>query len=200
MRPALTRSSIVNAARELLVAEGLEAVSLRRIASHLGVTAPALYAYVTDKLDLLRAIATLEVEALLAEIDALGREDPIDQLRSLALVYGEFARANIEVFRAVFLTRPELMAQPIDGAPPLASRIFDRVRNLVADACEAGILDPEDSAMAALAFWSAVHGAVVMLVSGPRLHPDDEASLVRITAETVLAGLGADSRTAAASR
>ena len=56
-RPLLHREAIVAAARELIVADGLEALSLRRLAARLGVTAPALYAHVRDKQDLLRAVA-----------------------------------------------------------------------------------------------------------------------------------------------
>ena len=64
MRPALTRAAIVEEARRSIIADGLEALSLRRIASALDVTAPALYAYVTDKGDLLRAVAEGELADL----------------------------------------------------------------------------------------------------------------------------------------
>ena len=41
-RPLLQREAIVAAARELVSTKGLEALSLRRLAANLGVTAPAL--------------------------------------------------------------------------------------------------------------------------------------------------------------
>jgi len=200
MRPALTRSSIVEASRELLVAEGLDAVSLRRIASHLGVTAPALYAYVTDKLDLLRAIATGEVDKLLAELDAIQGDDPIERLRHSCEAYASFAKANAEVFRAVFLTRPELMSEPIDGSPPLARRIFDRIQRLMQAAADEGRIATDDPALAALTWWAAVHGAVVLLTSGPRLHPDDDSALVGEASNAILTGLGAGRDPAATRR
>ena len=80
-RPLLHREAIIAAARELIVADGLEALSLRRLAARLGVTAPALYAHVRDKQDLLRAVAQgnrhrgtglLGISAAL-----LGRQHPI---------------------------------------------------------------------------------------------------------------------------
>ena len=64
MAPPLTRESVIEAARRSIVADGLEAVSLRKLAASLGVTAPALYAYVDDKRDLLRAVAEREFQRL----------------------------------------------------------------------------------------------------------------------------------------
>ena len=65
-RPALTRGSVVARALEIGTAEGLEAVSLRRLAQELGVTPMALYRHVRDKQDLINAMT----EAVLEGIDA----------------------------------------------------------------------------------------------------------------------------------
>jgi len=58
----LTRRAIVERALELGDAEGLEAVSLRRLATELGVTPMALYRHVKDKQDLINAMYEAIVE------------------------------------------------------------------------------------------------------------------------------------------
>jgi AcrR family transcriptional regulator len=58
----LTRRVIVERALELGDAEGLEAVSLRRLATELGVTPMALYRHVKDKQDLVNAMYEAIVE------------------------------------------------------------------------------------------------------------------------------------------
>src|SRR5262245_40493274 len=58
----LTRRAIVERALELGDAEGLEAVSLRRLASELGVTPMSLYRHVKDKQDLVNAMYEAIVE------------------------------------------------------------------------------------------------------------------------------------------
>ena len=58
----LTRRAIIDRALELGDAEGLEAVSLRRLATELGVTPMALYRHVTDKQDLINAMYEAIVE------------------------------------------------------------------------------------------------------------------------------------------
>ena len=56
-REPLTMEAIINEARKLLVEQGLETLCLRSLATRLGVTAPALYAHVENKRDLLRQIS-----------------------------------------------------------------------------------------------------------------------------------------------
>jgi TetR/AcrR family transcriptional regulator, tetracycline repressor protein len=60
----LTRAAIVRRALKIGETEGLDAVSLRRLASELGVTPMALYRHVRDKQDLINAMAELAMEGL----------------------------------------------------------------------------------------------------------------------------------------
>ncbi len=64
-RRRLTRRAIVERALELGDAEGLDAVSLRRLASDFGVTPMALYRHVHDKQDLINAMT----DALMEDFD-----------------------------------------------------------------------------------------------------------------------------------
>jgi AcrR family transcriptional regulator len=63
--PLLSRDRIVSAALALVDAEGLEAVSTRRLAAELGVTGPSLYNHVGTKEELLDEV----VDAVLADVD-----------------------------------------------------------------------------------------------------------------------------------
>jgi AcrR family transcriptional regulator len=55
-RTPLTRERIVEAAMHVMDTEGLEAVSMRRVAREVGVEAMSLYNHVEDKDDLLQAV------------------------------------------------------------------------------------------------------------------------------------------------
>jgi AcrR family transcriptional regulator len=61
-RRGLTRRAIVERALRIGDAEGLEAVSVRRLATELGVTPMALYRHVEDKQDLINAMYEAVVE------------------------------------------------------------------------------------------------------------------------------------------
>jgi AcrR family transcriptional regulator len=63
-RRGLTREMVVTRALEIGDAEGLEAVSLRRLASDFGVTTMALYRHVRDKQDLVNAMTEVVLEGI----------------------------------------------------------------------------------------------------------------------------------------
>jgi TetR/AcrR family transcriptional regulator, tetracycline repressor protein len=60
----LTRAAIVGRALKIGETEGLDAVSLRRLASEFGVTPMALYRHVRDKQDLINTMAEFVMEGL----------------------------------------------------------------------------------------------------------------------------------------
>jgi AcrR family transcriptional regulator len=67
-RPGLTRDAIVGRAIEIGTVEGLEAVSLRRLAQELGVTPMALYRHVRDKQDLINAMTVAVLDGMDATV------------------------------------------------------------------------------------------------------------------------------------
>jgi AcrR family transcriptional regulator len=193
MRQPLTREAIAKAARDILVAEGLHAVSLRRVAASLGVTAPALYAHVVDKRDLLQGIVEREIDGLLAcfaDGDGVrGADSACERLRAMSIAYVDYGLQNPDLFRAMFLFRPELTAEPREGEPALGSRIHEAFLSMVKTAQEAGELDSGDPELAALTLWTTAHGVVTTLLSGPPLHLDLKNRLAEAAVDASLTGL-----------
>lgn len=182
MREPLSRSSIADAARHILITEGLQGVSLRKVASRLGVTAPALYAHVVDKRDLLQTIAEQELQSLLKRFQG-AEGHGFDRATTQALAYSDWAEENPDVFRALFLFRPELTAEPVGDEPPLAGRILSCFRQSM----ESADLSEQDATVAASTLFAAVHGAIVMRLAGPRA-PEDDGLAARVI-EAVVSGL-----------
>ncbi len=189
MRQPLTREAIAKAARDILVAEGLHAVSLRRVASSLGVTAPALYAHVVDKRDLLQGIVEREIDALVGRFDIVQGDDAVGRLRDMSLAYIQYGLQNPDLFRAMFLFRPELTSEPLADCPALGSAIHDAFRTVVQQAQSRGDLDRADSDLVALVLWSTAHGVVVTLLSGPPLCLDLKDRLAEAAVDASLTGL-----------
>jgi AcrR family transcriptional regulator len=81
----LTRQRIVDAAAALVDADGLDAVSTRRLAAELGVRGPSLYNHFATKDDILDAVA----EAVVAPVDTsfFATHDWADALRMWARSY-----------------------------------------------------------------------------------------------------------------
>jgi AcrR family transcriptional regulator len=91
-RSDLSRDRVVAAALALLDREGLEALSMRRLADELGVGTMSLYHYVADKEDLAKAI----IEVVLGECYQPQPGEP----------WTDIARAVASGFRASALAHP----------------------------------------------------------------------------------------------
>src|SRR2546423_8973146 len=95
-RERLTRQRIIGAALGVMDTDGLEAVSMRRIAREVGVEAMSLYHHVRDKEDVLDGIC----EAVMGEFDypdAAG--DITERLRAGARSYRRMLQAHPDVMR-----------------------------------------------------------------------------------------------------
>lgn len=189
-RETLTRAAVIAAARALIVEEGLEAVSLRRIGASLGVTAPALYAYVDDKRDLLRGIAELEFAALIDRFESIDDPDPLVRLRRFSHIYIDYALTNAELFKTIFLFPPDLaFGTPTGEELPIATRSFDLPLAAITEAVETGVFKPVEPIMAALTLWTATHGCATVLLLGFDLDEAGRDALTTSVLETVIAGL-----------
>jgi AcrR family transcriptional regulator len=191
-RPALQRRAIIDAAREMIVAGGLEALSLRRLARQLGVTAPALYGYVHSKQDLLSAIAEAEVERLAERFTDVDDADPIDRIRAHSRAYITYARENPELFQVMLLAPPALpdSGLPAESAAPSTTMAFSTASGAIEDAIASGIIETDDPQMVALMLWSGAHGVATVLQLGLDLPTEFEDAMINEMTDRLLAGYG----------
>jgi AcrR family transcriptional regulator len=94
-RAGLDTAAVVDAAAKLADSEGLEAVTLARLAAALGVRSPSLYAHVEGLEDLRRRLGARGARELAAELAraAAGRAGS-DALSAVAHAYLAYARAH----------------------------------------------------------------------------------------------------------
>jgi AcrR family transcriptional regulator len=191
MSQPLTREAVVAATRELIRADGLPAVSLRRVGAALGVTAPALYAYVRDKHDLLRAIADEEFSELIARFHQVQCDDPVERVRGYCRAYIDHAVANPELFKVMFLFQPRIGVgtTPTEDDLPSATEAFTLPAESLTAAIESGQLRGVDPLLATMTTWAAIHGCAEVLLMGFELDDGFREQLVTSTIDTMLRGL-----------
>jgi AcrR family transcriptional regulator len=193
MAQSLTREAVVAATRELIRKDGLAAVSLRRVGASLGVTAPALYAYVRDKRDLLRAIADEEFSALISRFGDVTGDDPVERTRGYGRAYIDHALANPELFKVMFLFQPRIGVgtQPDDDDLPSANEAFSLPAESMVAAMEAGRIRETDPLIATLTMWIAMHGCAEVLLMGFDLDEGFRERLIDSMIDTVIRGMSA---------
>src|SRR5689334_25184977 len=81
----LTRERIVDAASALVDAEGLDALSVRRLATELGVQGPSLYNHFATKAEIIDAVADAVIEQV--DVSAFGTRPWPEALRHWAKSY-----------------------------------------------------------------------------------------------------------------
>ena len=121
--PLLSRERIVEVATAIVDAEGLDALSTRRLARALGVQAPSLYNHFATKEEIVDAIG----DAIVAGVDLsmLGRDPWPQALRSWARAY-----------RAAFRAHPNVVPFLARGPArrPASLRLADAVYGALVDA------------------------------------------------------------------
>ncbi|MGD0703977.1 MAG: TetR/AcrR family transcriptional regulator [Trebonia sp.] len=126
-RPGLSTDQIVDAAVRLADAEGLEAVSMARVAAELGFTTMSLYRYVTSKEELLQLM--WNASALSSEKMELDSGSWRSRLRMWA-----------EVQREVIDRHPWITQMPM-AAPPLSPNSLAFVERGLETLDETGLAD-----------------------------------------------------------
>ena len=173
----------------------LDDLSLRKLAGALGVTAPALYAHVEDKEDLLRAVAETGFATLVERLGEVSDPDPVERLRAYGRLYVEQALADPEVFRVMFMYRPgALQVEGVNNELPAATEAFARPGEAVAAAIADGSIHPDrDPVLTAITLWTTAHGCASVLLLGARagevVIPDNLGGLVDEVVDVTLQGL-----------
>lgn len=194
----LTREAIVEAAAKIINAAGHESLTLRKLASDLGVSAGAIYSYVEDKEALLRAVIVKEMSALSERYEVLDIEDPVERIRTYTLEDIRWVRENPEIYRMMVAFPPRLL-QPANfdlkrRPKNFGSKVFGPRAKAVSDAMEAGILREDDPYLINLMLFSAFLGVANLLLMDHALSPDFEARLAEAVIDSVIAGLRPDTR------
>ncbi len=183
---------VVDRARELIRADGARATSLRSVARDLGVTAPALYAYVVDYDDLMAAVAETEFRQLEGLFAGVWSDDPIEQLRHMARTYVAHARAEPHLHRLMFRYTAQV---PRANTPSTtfdpATEAFNASLKPIERAIAAGRLRITDAVLVAFTIFSAAHGVAEVLLMGLQFPEDVAQRLVDSVIDTTLVGLSA---------
>jgi AcrR family transcriptional regulator len=158
------RGALVRAALDLLEADDGDP-SLRAVARAAGVSAMAPYRHFPDKAALLGAVAAQGFDRLRERLAAadVGGASPTAALIAQGMAYIDMALERPALFRLMFADA-RMATMPVGCGTAAYTVLAERVATVA----------PGDSADAAVAAWSVVHG-LAMLTLAERLPPDRAA-------------------------
>jgi AcrR family transcriptional regulator len=167
--PDSPRDRLLQTALDLLVAEGLEGLSLRSIARRAGVSHGAPLRHFASLADLLSEVAAHGFRVLSEAIEKSAAQlapgvGPLARLRAGSRAYVECAVANRALFALMF--RPELLDAENASYARDGSAAFERVVVQVRAAQDAGWHPQRDTRVLAGAVWASLHGLATLWAQG----------------------------------
>ncbi len=202
------RAQILAVAQDLFVTEGVEATSIRRIATMAGVTPPVIYHHFEDKEALLLAVCQEFFKGLMAATDSAPSPDdfsqgPFTRLRGMMRGYVAFGLQNPDVYKLVFMTHIASLKRDKfpkshrrkAGDPPLAEaesfgmRAFAILETEVERLMGLGLLKGDDPCALSEVIWAAGHGLVSLLITHVDFEWTPLDTLIDLSMEGMLHGL-----------
>jgi AcrR family transcriptional regulator len=165
------RDRVCDSAARLFVEKGWQGVTMRELASELGVSAMTPYRYFRDKQDILAAVRARAFDRFADALEKAYARPGSTRERAAAKgeAYIRFALEEPASYKLMFD-----LSQPNEDSYPDLVRAANRARaqmtSHIRDFAEEGLLsgDPE---LIGLCFWSALHGAVTLHLAN-KLSPD----------------------------
>lgn len=180
------KRALLDAALEMLDAEGADGIGLRELARKVGVSPAAPYRHFRSRQALLEAVATEGFRRFSAMMEAKEADLSEDeQLPAMAEAYVRFALVQPALFRLMF-------SRQIDkqGNKALYNAAIDAYASLAKAAAREVPDAPSEGAVIA---WSFVHGLAMLLLDEQILgvSPQNSDSLVRNLAQRFVAAMRA---------
>ena len=166
------KNALIKAGVEILSRDGIEGLSLRKVAQRAGVSHSAPYSHFPDKQSLIAAISTEGFKKLYEELDIAIMSypnDPKRQLQEAAWAYVQFARNNPDTFKIMFSGVLE-KEKEYPAFVEISQKTFHRVVDIVCACQAAGLLRSTPPEITAVTVWGQIHGIVSLILEGQVSH------------------------------
>ena len=160
------RESILRAAWEMVLAEGLQNLSIRKIADAIEYSVPVIYTHFENQEAILLEFTKIGFRLLNDQLVAakVKQEEPARQLEAMAYAYASFAFANKEYYQLMYgLGMPTCdMVRQVPEVGKFSDILHGTIKELIATS-----KDPKvDSFLKYLTYWSMLHGLVSINLTG----------------------------------
>ncbi|MDC0708691.1 TetR/AcrR family transcriptional regulator [Stigmatella sp. ncwal1] len=163
------RTTILRVARELVVREGFEGLTMRKLAEAIEYSPAAIYLHFKSRDAIARALCLQGFEELLARLGPAAAEPiAVRRLRALAEAYVGFGLEQPETYRLLFMTDPEFTTDIFRSPEDAGGRAFQVLVQLVEALKSQGeVADTVRVIPLAEVLWGALHGLVSLKLTCP---------------------------------
>jgi len=176
---AAQRQRIRDAARHVYETQGIEAVTVRRVAEQAALSQGTIYKYFRNHVDLVRTLWLEPVQQAgdVVEQIAASVNDPAERLRAILTFYRSFVIDNPDIHRGILLyVRREGDWEP-DPQPLEELPLYRTLRDTLDDLSRAGQLTRGEPDRIAELLWAAMHGSLGLAINTDIYHVTPPAQL-----------------------
>ena len=156
--PRTSLAEIIAAGRGIVETDGLERLTMQRVAAAVGVRAPSLYKHVQSRGDLVRLIVEDVARELGEALDAAARTgDALSDLRAMVGAVRAFAHARPATYALLFAHLPEVSRPDLERVARGSSAVL-RTATVLAG--------PDRALEAARTIVAWAHGFISMELAG----------------------------------
>ena len=167
MEALSTARKIALAARRLLDKEGAEAVTMRRVAEAVGITAMAIYRHYPDREALLNALADEGFEELAAALKSRRfKGDLENRLAKMADLYLDHAIENPRLFELMFLKPRKGARQYPHDFKARRSPTATLMADVIAEGMKSGEFKQDDPWEITFEMGAFSHGLIMLYLGG----------------------------------
>lgn len=177
-----SRAAILAATEAVLLAEGVEGLTIRKVSDRCGYTAPTIYHHFGDKEGLVDALLESRFAAVLELMRGIPRgSDPARHLEDTARAFVRFALDNPDHYRLLSVPRRE--SHPV----PSAEAARELVKRSLEELAREGTLATPDIEEAFQITWAMLHGLISLHLQRPL--QEIPPTLIERTFEVMRTGL-----------
>ncbi len=189
------RRQILTISRKMLLQEGFDRMSMRKIARSVGCSATSIYIYFKNKDDLLHALIEEGFEMLHVSLhDELAAQTgnnvgPADTLEMLCRCFVRFGMENPEYYEIMFQLHPKHMRRyPVEKFRK-ARRNIDLMMEVLEEGHRQQLFKVPDARLVANVIVSTLHGGISLMNAGRVDVKIDRHAYVETIIKSVLAGV-----------
>ena len=169
------RQLILKTAMKLFLDDGIENVSLRRIAEKIEYSPASIYSYFKDKSEIIMALHNEGFEKLYAlQLSLDGIDDPLEKLMQMGRIYINFALENPDYYDLMFIAKGIGDKICEKNEWKAGERSYNYLRENVKQCIEQEYLIKSDVDAVTFVFWSIVHGMASLIIRGRCVMMPDE--------------------------
>lgn len=189
------RDRILTCACELYLSDGLDGLSMRKLAKQVGVTAPALYRHYEGRDAVLADVLREAYQTFTRYLyRALGEPTPLERFVGAGQGFLDFVIEHPR-WHAIMYAGPEALGMdPVpDDIEAMGCSVHQFWIDRVRECMDAGILKQGDPELTSVTMWAHAHGLVQLYHQGHlRVTEADFRALFEASGARLFAGVGTD--------